>query len=375
VTVPPASDSAARGSSCTRAAAPDAASPEELDLLMQLVAIPSFSGEEQRAAAWLVSRLEALGVESTVDEVGNVVAVIAPSASESVDGDIYLLGHLDTVDGFWPPTLVEGRLSGRGSSDAKGPLAAFIAAAVRARVDGRLRRRVHILAAVEEETSSRGAAHLARTLLAPVFLVVGEPSGWDHLVLGYRGSAHVSIRVECAAGHSSRPDATAAELAVGAWAAVEQLSDKLNGGAVGFNALNAHLLGIESGSDGLVDFATLHIGFRLPARIPGSVLMETLGQLDHVTMQMSRLGDAVLVPRTGPLPTAFATAIRQHRMLPVWQRRLGTSDLNVVLPKWRCPAVVYGPGSAELDHTPYESLEINDYGRAIHVLTSVLIGL
>jgi LysW-gamma-L-lysine carboxypeptidase len=46
--------------------------------------------------------------------------------------------------------------------------------------------------------------------------------------------------------------------------------------------------------------------------------------------------------------------------------------MNVVLPVWQCEAVAYGPGDSRLDHTPEEHVPLDDYLKAIRVLTRVL---
>jgi LysW-gamma-L-lysine carboxypeptidase len=51
--------------------------------------------------------------------------------------------------------------------------------------------------------------------------------------------------------------------------------------------------------------------------------------------------------------------------------KTGTSDMNVG-PVWQCPIVAYGPGDSTLDHTPNEQLDLDEYHRAIEVLTAVL---
>lgn len=352
------------------------ATAAELSLLEGLVAIPSVTGGEGEAAAWLVDWMRDHEISTGQDEVGNVVGTVQPGERTGAAGPIYLLGHIDTVAGFWPPALTAGRLSGRGSSDAKGPLAAFVAAAVRARASGRLRRPVRILAAVEEEGSSRGASHLAATLPPPSFLVVGEPSRSDRVVLGYQGRLRCQLQLSCPVGHSSRPDPTAAELGLERWLMLRAMVADLNQGALGFDALHLHLLAVESAGDGLTDRVRLRLGFRLPPRLSGLDLIDRLRQLDpkaHLEIEGSE--PAVTVPRSGPLPTAFSRAIRAAGMRPGWQRRMATSDLNLVLPVWKCPAVVYGPGDAELDHSPLESISLGDYGRAIEVLTKVLTEL
>ena len=44
----------------------------------------------------------------------------------------------------------------------------------------------------------------------------------------------------------------------------------------------------------------------------------------------------------------------------------------VVGPAWMCPIVAYGPGDSKLDHTPDEHMVLDEYIRAIDVLTFAL---
>ncbi len=355
--------------------APGAPTASDLALLSGLVAIPSVSGAEAAAAAWLAAAMRARGLSAALDAAGNVVGVAEPVAAPRA-GDLYCLGHVDTVPGFWPPRTAGGRLTGRGASDAKGPLAAFVAAAARARASGRLRRRVWVLGAVEEEGSSRGAHHLAATLPAPAFLVVGEPSGAGRVVLGYRGRLQATLAVRQPARHSSRRDPTAAERALALWPAVQALAAELGPGPGEFGAVGAHLVAVEHSGDGLTDTGRLRLDFRLPPPVPPGLLAGRLRALDPAAeLTVEGAQAAVTVPRQGPLPAAFARAIRATGPPVGWLRRLGSSDLNVVLPAWGCPAVVYGPGDSALDHTPEESIALADYGRAITVLTEVLLTL
>jgi LysW-gamma-L-lysine carboxypeptidase len=55
--------------------------------------------------------------------------------------------------------------------------------------------------------------------------------------------------------------------------------------------------------------------------------------------------------------------------------KTGTSDLNVVLPVWGCPAAVYGPGDSSLDHTPNESIEIDELRRGSRILEMAVAAL
>ena len=46
--------------------------------------------------------------------------------------------------------------------------------------------------------------------------------------------------------------------------------------------------------------------------------------------------------------------------------------MNIVGPRWNCPIVAYGPGDSALDHTPDEHINLDEYLRAIDVLTLAL---
>ena len=99
---------------------------EPIALLEGLVSIYSPTGHEAEAVQYLVGQMAAAGMRASVDGAGNAVGEVG-------DGPltIILLGHIDTVPGFIPVRREGDSLFGRGSVDAKGPLAAFVSAAVR----------------------------------------------------------------------------------------------------------------------------------------------------------------------------------------------------------------------------------------------------
>ena len=107
----------------------DAFDPDAL--IHAMVAIRSESRDEATLAAWLAEQMCALGYdEAFVDDAGNAVGVRAGAPIDGAHTDLVLLGHMDTVPGEIPVRIDEdGVLHGRGSVDAKGPLATFIAAA------------------------------------------------------------------------------------------------------------------------------------------------------------------------------------------------------------------------------------------------------
>ncbi|MDF3017406.1 MAG: N-acetyl-ornithine/N-acetyl-lysine deacetylase, partial [Thermomicrobiales bacterium] len=88
-----------------------------VELLRQLVEIPSLSDQERPAVVELCRQMEARGFRAEIDAAGNAIGTIGSGSRQVV-----LLGHIDTVPGHIPVRIENGELWGRGAVDAKGPL-------------------------------------------------------------------------------------------------------------------------------------------------------------------------------------------------------------------------------------------------------------
>ena len=341
--------------------------------LEQMLRIPSVSRQEGDIARFLVAQMLSLGFHSYVDEAGNAVA-------EAGQGpEVVLLGHIDTVPGVVAVRVEEGKLYGRGAVDAKGPFAAFVAAGARLLAHGELPVRLVLVGAVEEEAASSKGAHYVVDRYAPVACVIGEPSGWDRLTLGYKGRLLVEGRWKQPMAHSAGREAAVAERAVAFWNAVQARCAVYNAGkAQLFEQLLPSLRAISSGGDGLGDWAELTIGIRLPPSVDPDALSEELsldarGEAQAAPSLRFRGGcRAYRGDKNNRLVRAFLKGVRSAGGAPGFLLKTGTSDMNVVGPAWRCPILAYGPGDSSLDHTPHEHVEIEEYLRAIEVLEGAL---
>ncbi|MFB6155223.1 MAG: M20/M25/M40 family metallo-hydrolase [Haloferacaceae archaeon] len=375
----------------SRAALSTVSHGDARDLLVDLVATPSPSGEERAAAEHLVAFFEAHGREAWLDGVGNVRA--------PADDAVLLTSHVDTVPGDVPVRVEDGVLWGRGSVDATGPLAAMAVAAVETGVS--------FAGVVGEETDSRGAHHLVADREAPDAVVNGEPSGWDALTLGYRGFLAGTYETETEGMHTSRPEPNAVEEAMAWWrrvtAALDAGGDGPDGETTGpsvetagdsdgestgdsadpagdsdetpvFERVTAKPVAFEGGvaEDGLAVTATVDAQFRVPpSRTVESMRATVEGELDDGTVTWrSSIPPTVQSPRT-PVARAFRVAIREAGGSPRLVRKTGTSDVNVYDGAWNCPMATYGPGDSALDHAPDERLSLAEYDRAIGVLVDV----
>jgi [amino group carrier protein]-lysine/ornithine hydrolase len=394
--------------------APDRAAA--VDLLRGLVAIPSLSGEEMGAAYWLVSQMTGMGYDrAVVDGAGNAVGEMG---SVGASQTIVLLGHIDTVAGKICVRIEEGeqgeQLYGRGSVDAKGPLATFAAAVARLgsswAEDHDLR--IVVVGAVEEEAAtSKGARFIAARFdgvgeAIPAACIIGEPSGWQRVTLGYKGRLLVEVEAAQPMAHTAGPEQGVATMAVAFWNWLAAYADDYNGDRKGiFDQLQPSLRGLRTWSDDeMRDRVWARAGIRLPLdfavdpfvtalsdwarecagleaipEIPPTVepgesyTMLMAGAQTEIRLRLMGHEPAWRSDRNNALVRAFLAGIRAHsEERPGFVAKTGTSDMNVVGPAWRCPIVAYGPGNSALDHTPHEHILLDDYWRAVLVLEQTL---
>lgn len=341
----------------------------DIELLEGLLSCYSPTGQEERAVKYFVDEMRARGLEARIDEAGNAVGK-AGAAGAPVH--IALVGHIDTVPGELPVKNDGARITGRGAVDAKGPLCAFVAAASRFIRSENVR--LTVVGAVAEEGDSRGALHLAKTP-APDYCIIGEPSGWDGVVIGYRGSMQLSVSARCAKAHSSRGVPTPTEKMVDFWGCVKELGRPHLNGSV-FESLDARLAAIRSEDSGLEETCTALLRFRTPPEFDIEAFASAIEKIGGgLSLEWREKVPAILVSPRQPLVGAFNAAIREEGGRPRHCKRSGTSDMNLLGPRWNCPQLAYGPGDSSLDHTPDELLRFEDFDRAVRVLRYAISNL
>ena len=336
-------------------------------LLRDLVAIPSPSCHEADAAEYLSGWMRQNAYDDAfVDEAGNAVGVIGAGSRE-----IVLLGHIDTFPGF--PQVREDRrmLYGRGSVDAKGPLCTFAVAASRAELPDDLR--IIVIGATEEEAATSRGAHHALSQYQPDFCVIGEPSHWDRITLGYKGRLLLDWRWEGGLAHSAGEAPSPAERALTFWQDTKTYCDKFNQEINSiFARLDASIRDINTWQEGVNGVAEMTIGFRLPPGVAPNEIMKRFPASDGATISARGAEFAFTGDKNSALSVHFRRAIRAHGGVPRFLYKTGTSDMNTVGPCWNCPILAYGPGDSAFDHTPDEHIDLDEYLRAIDVLSAVL---
>lgn len=183
---------------------------ESIDLLNQLISIPSFSKEEDKTVNVLASFLESHGV--MINRLGNNVWALNKFFDPSKP-TILLNSHHDTVKpnvGYtrdpFKAEVVDGRLFGLGSNDAGGPLVSLIATFLNFYDRSDLNYNLVIAATAEEEISGSGGIESIWLSLPKIdFAIVGEPTLMK-MAVAEKGLMVLDCVAKGKSGHAAREE-------------------------------------------------------------------------------------------------------------------------------------------------------------------------
>ena len=187
---------------------------ELLALAKGLVTKQSYSGCEGAAAAELKAYMERAGFdEALTDRYGNVIGKIKGNRPGP---KVLFDGHIDTVPVANPDAwthdpfageIMDGKLYGRGTSDMKGAVASFAAAAsFFAQDTGRdFAGEIYVDGVVHEECFEGVASRSISEIVKPDYVVIGEAS-LCNLKIGQRGRAEIVVETFGVPAHSANPD-------------------------------------------------------------------------------------------------------------------------------------------------------------------------
>ena len=337
-----------------------------VELLSNLVAIPSLSGREEHACAFLADALPAAGWERVeIDGAGSVVASRGSGSCELI-----LMGHIDTVPGG-PAHMLDGDiLRGRGSVDAKGPLCAFAVAGGRAPIapDWKLT----LIAATGEEADSRGALHRIPKH-SPAACIIGEPSGADGVTIGYRGSLRIALSAEDGGAHRSG-DAGPITAVVRAAADILSFVESADSPELPVIQRPSGAVVSMHGEENGRRLGRSDLDIRLPEGSDPQQWIERIVELAGrrgVHARTLAVTPAHVADKNNPAARALRLAVRKNGLSPRLLAKGGTADFNLAA-AWNCPMAAYGPGDSKLDHTSEEHITLSEYLTSLDILTDAI---
>ncbi|MCI0417935.1 MAG: M20/M25/M40 family metallo-hydrolase, partial [Acidobacteria bacterium] len=275
-----------------------------------MVEIYSPSHEETEVSGFLVAAMRELGFQAHQDAVNNAIGTLGAGHNT-----VILLGHIDTVPGRLPVEIRDGKLYGRGSVDAKGPMACFIAAAARLKDDIRHSgKKIVVIGAVEEEaTTSLGARQAVKDFAPPDYCIIGEPSRWNAITMGYKGRLLLDYELQISLKHTAAQGKLVCEQAVDYWNAVQAWCRPFNQDKSAFDTLDPSIRSFNSENDGITETARLKMGFRLPVGFPLEDFKQFLQETTNGARMSFSGGElAVRTGKSNALVKCFLQSIRRQ---------------------------------------------------------------
>ena len=319
---------------------------DPVSLARTLIDIDSTTGREGEVGAWLARYLRGRGY--SVDEQPVSDGRFNVYASQEEEPAVVLSTHFDCVPPFFSSREERGMVFGRGACDAKGILAAQIAAAERLRAAGE--RRVGLLFVAGEERGSDGA-RVANLLSPPSvrYLVNGEPTD-NRLGAATRGVVRVRLKAQGRAAHSAFPELGES--------AIDKLLDAL-----------MVIRGVQFPEDPLLGRTHYSVGL-----IEGGVAPNVVSPHASAELMFRTVGDAAPIRDALRVVDGMVTieyvldipAVRLHTVDGFDTAVFPYTTDVPLLGNWGKPLLV-GPGSIQVAHTDEEHVALDELRAAVNL--------
>jgi len=324
-----------------------------LRLTRELIDIPSVTGEEFEIGTSLGELMNRLGYHVELQDISPERANII--ATTEAKPRVVLSTHMDTVPPFIASSEDDEFIYGRGACDAKGIIAAQIAAAEKLRSDGF--NELGLLFTVDEEVTSAGAkvANDHPAAASCEYLINGEPTD-NRLAVGTKGSLQAKIAAQGRAAHSAYPEQGES--------AIEKLIDVLN-----------DIRAIDWPTDDVFGETTCNIGV-----ISGGTRANVIPDAAHATIQIRLAAGSATVKGLLEIAIAQRTSIEYKSVhdplrlmaLDGFEQMIArfTTDIPY-LSNWGQPLLI-GPGSILDAHTDAERVKKEDLLTAVDLYVELV---
>jgi acetylornithine deacetylase len=321
-------------------------------LTRELVDVPSVTGDEFQIGTSLAELLYRYGYQVELQELTPERANVIATTGEQPR--VVFSTHMDTVPPFIASSEDDEFIYGRGACDAKGIIAAQIAAAEQLRAEGVTE--IGLIFTVDEEVTSDGAKALNTHLLAGgcEYLVNGEPTD-NQLAVGTKGSLQVTLKTAGRAAHSAYPEQGDS--------AIEKLLDVLSA-----------VRGIDWPADEAFGDTTCNIGV-----ISGGTRANVVPDEAQTTLQI-RLATGGQAAKELLEQAVAGRALLEYKSVhdPVRLLALDDFEQTIVrfttdipyLTNWGTPMLI-GPGSILDAHTEHERVAKSELLKAVEIYSKL----
>jgi acetylornithine deacetylase len=323
------------------------------ELTRRLIDIPSVTGEEAAVGRFLAQFLEAQDYKVEMQEVAperfNVIA------TTSKPPRIVFSTHMDVVPPHIASSETDEFIFGRGACDAKGIIAAQIAAAAEIRSEGI--EEIGLLFTVDEELSSAGAkvANTHPTARECRYLINGEPTE-NKLAVGSKGILRADIKTEGRAAHSAYPEQGAS--------AIEKLLDVLE-----------DIRRLDLPRDDFLGETTCNIGTISGGVKPNVIAPRAQAELlFRIVTPAQTIKDLVTQTVNGRAELLFPAVSEPQRMIAVDGIEQTIVRFATDIPhlkNWGAPLLL-GPGSILVAHTDEEHVRKKDLLDAVKLYKRIV---
>jgi acetylornithine deacetylase len=317
----------------------------------QLVDIESITGNEAAVGDFLYRELCRLGYQAKKMEVEDKRFNVYATSPENLHPVVCFSTHMDTVPPFIPSSEDGARIYGRGACDAKGIIAAQIAAAERLRQQGL---HVGMLFVVGEERDSLGAKVANEQAAGCKYLINGEPTE-NRMALASKGTLRVELTASGRMAHSAYPELGES--------AINKLLDAL-----------ARLRVMPLPSDPEIGPCTLNIGLMEGGRAPNVIADYAHADLLYRLIGPSEdLRGQIMATAGHEVKTEFPLEIPFLRLRTVDGLPTMTAAFTTDIPflgNWGEPLLI-GPGSIHVAHTAGEYIEKQQLSDAIDLYSKI----
>src|SRR5271169_2545013 len=322
------------------------------ELTRALVDIESTTNREQNVADFLFAQLSFLASRTS----GRLERIAVEPNRDNIfacwgEPIVTLSTHMDTVPPFFPSVEDAEFIWGRGSCDAKGIIAAMIAAAEKLLDSGAAN--FGLLFVVGEERNSAGAKVAAANPRGAKFLINGEPTE-NQLALGTKGVLRYEITAHGKLAHSAYPEL--------GHSAIHTLLEVLH-----------DIRQIPLPHDALLGQSTLNIG-----TIDGGRAPNVVADLAEAEIMFRTVGDPAKTREAVSTAVAGRAEVREVFYTPAVQLAkvdglpttvvAFTTDIPSFAGTWGQPFLI-GPGSIHVAHTAEERIPKKELSEAVEIYT------